>query len=158
MSSDRYTLTLQKLFLAETLIKISRQAPDRSTAEATLQGAIELSLRGRRCLLMMIAQYYQHKSERPESLVELRKLIGEDAPETVQLMAIANQHGSWWNHLDQMELSQSQPPNKKKTISEDNIIAVTIDTGPDRSATSLTDSLAAMKQYLVTLTERHDEW
>lgn len=158
MSSEWYTLTSQKLFLAETLIKVSRQAPDRGTAEATLQGAIELSLRARKCLLLMIAQYYQHKSERPESLDELRQLIGEEAPETVQLLTIANQPGSWWKHLDQMEISQSKPPNKKKTISEDNIIAVAIETGPDRSATSLADSLAAMKQYLVTLTERHDEW
>lgn len=158
MSSEWYTLASQKLFLAETLIKVSRQAPDRSTAEAALQGAIELSLRARKCLLVMIAQYYQEKSVRPESLEELIELIGGDAPETVQLLAIANQQESWWNHLDQMEISQGKPPVKKKTISEDNIIAVAIDTGPDRSASSLAGSLAAMKQYLATLTERHEEW
>ncbi|MEX0605963.1 MAG: DUF6586 family protein [Marinobacter sp.] len=158
MSSDWHTLTSQKLFLAETLIKISQQAPDRGTGEATLQGAIELTLRARKSLLSAIAQHYQHKSARPESLEELQGLIGKEAPETVQLEAIAHQTGSWWNHLDQLETSQGKPPSKKKTITEDNIIAVAIDTGPDRSATSLANSLAAMKRYLTTLTERHDEW
>lgn len=158
MSSEWYTLTSQKLFLAETLIKVSQQAPDRGTVEATLQGAIELSLRARKCLLVMIAQYYQHKSAQPESLDELTALIGAEAPETVQLLAIAKQPGSWWNQLDQMENSQGKPPGNKKTISEDNIIAVAINTGPDRSAASLADSLAAMRQYLTTLTERYEEW
>ncbi|WP_152207542.1 DUF6586 family protein [Marinobacter changyiensis] len=158
MSSEWYTLTSQKLFLAETLIKISQQAPDRGTVEATLQGAIELSLRARKCLLLMIARYYQHKSAQPESLDELKALIGTDAPESVQLLAIAKKPGSWWDYLDQMELSQGKPPGKKKTISEDNIIAVAIDTGPDRSAALLADSIAAMRQYLTILAERHEEW
>lgn len=158
MSSEWYTLTSQKLFLAETLIKVSQQAPDLGTVEATLQGAIELSLRARKCLLIMIARYYQHKSAQPESLDELKELIGAEAPETVQLLAIAKQPGSWWNHLDQMEINQGKPPGKKKTISEDNIIAVAIDSGPDRSAATLADSIATMRQYLTTLAERHDEW
>lgn len=158
MASEWYTLASQKLFLAETLLTIHQQTTDGISGEAALQGSMELALRARRHLLTLIAHCYQHQSARPGSLAELIALVGDDLPETGQLAALSQQPDSWWGHLEQLESSQASPRSRKKTVSSDNIIAVAVDTGPDRTAATLATTLTAMKQFMNTLTERHDEW
>ncbi len=157
MASEWYTLASQKLFLAQTLL---RQRPEETgpVFEAHLQGATELALRARQALLALIAHYYQHKHQQPRDLSELQALIGDEAPDSRLLGELQGQAGSWWNHLDQLAQSQSRPPAKKKTVSEDNIIAIAVDTGPDRSPESLAGSLSAMKVFLNDLAQRHEEW
>lgn len=161
MVAEWYRLTSQKLFLSETLLRphsangAEEQGP---TAEARLQGSIELALRARQCLLALIARHYQHKTAQPGSLDELVELIGPDAREARILLELDRQSGSWWNHLEQLEHSQSRPPLRKKTVSDENIIAVGVETGPDRSASAITGTLKGMKAFLAELTEWHDEW
>lgn len=157
MASEWHTLAAQKLFLAQTLL---RQRPEESgpALEAHLQGAIELALRARQGILALVAHYYQHKHQQPADLAELRALIGEDTPDSRFLADLQGQAGSWWNHLDQLARSQSRPPDKKKTVSEENIIAIAVDAGPDRSPGALEETLKAMKAFLGELAERHEEW
>lgn len=157
MASEWHTLASQKLFLAQTLL---RQRPEQTgpALEAHLQGAVELALRARQALLALVAHYYQHKNSQPADLAELQALIGADAPDSRLLAEAERQAGSWWNHLDQLAHSQSRPPARKKTVSDDNIIAIAVDTGPDRSPETLERTLAAMKVFLGELAERHEEW
>lgn len=157
MASEWYTLASQKLFLAQTLL---RQRPQEASPvlEAHLQGAIELALRARQTLLALVAHYYQHKNQQPTHLADLQALIGANAPDSRLLADLERQAGSWWNHLDQLAQSQSRPPGKKKSVSEDNIIAIAVDAGPDRSPETLEGTLAAMKVFLGELAERHEEW
>ncbi|MDX1633460.1 MAG: DUF6586 family protein [Marinobacter sp.] len=157
MASEWHTLASQKLFLAQTLL---RQRPEQPgpAHEAHLQGCIELALRARQTLLALLANYYQHKHQRPSNLAELQALIGAEATDSRALAELENQAGSWWNHLEQLAVHQSRPPAKKKTVSDDNIIAVAVDTGPERSPEALERTLAGMKVFLADLAERHEEW
>lgn len=157
MASEWYTLASQKLFLAQTLL---RQRPEQTgpVHEAHLQGAIELALRCRQALLTLLAHYYQQKNQQVATLSELKALIGADAPDSRLLTELQDQAGSWWSHLDQLAQSQGRPPARKKTVSEDNIIAIAAETGPDRSPEALEASLTAMKVFLNELAERHEEW
>lgn len=157
MSAQWHSLVSRKLFLALQLARLAEsqvQAPDR---EACLQGAIELALRSRQLLLVLIARYYQHKQASPQTLAELEQLIG-DVPEIHELTELTHMPDSWWHHLDQLAASEHAPPRQQKTVSDDNIIAVSAAPGPDRSAASLQASLQAMKQLTGILGERHHEW
>ncbi|WP_166265112.1 DUF6586 family protein [Marinobacter caseinilyticus] len=158
MNSEWPTLASQKLYLAETLLRAHEKASDRGTSEATLQGAIELALRARTHLLSTIAVMYQCSPADKYSLDDIVELIGKEAPESTMLLTLAQQPQSWWNHLDQLERAQAMPLGKQKTISEDNIIAVNVSAGPDRSVSALRDTLASAKQFVSALVERHDEW
>ncbi|MBS3805101.1 MAG: hypothetical protein KGY54_11165 [Oleiphilaceae bacterium] len=158
MASEWYTLVSQKLFLCETLLKKRAEQPAGPEAEAVLQGSIELGLRAQHSLLTLIARYYQEKSAEPDSLATLRDLIGEEAPEARRLAELERTPGSWWHHLDQLGYGQSHPPKKKKTVSDENIIAIGVEAGPDRSTSALLHTLAAMKEFLEDLAEWHDEW
>ncbi len=168
MASQWYSLVSQKLFLARTLLETPKQPTDTGNPvnapvqklqyEAATQGSIELLLRARRLLLIMIARLYQKRSEEPSSLAELANLIGEQATETSQLRALEQEAGSWWNHLDQLETAQSKPPAARKTVSAENIIAVSAEVGPDRSAQALMKTLNAVKQFADNLEEQHGEW
>ncbi|WP_297792112.1 DUF6586 family protein [uncultured Marinobacter sp.] len=165
MASQWHSLVSQKLFLARTLL---RQADSDTNAEvdsyralqreAAIQGAIELSLRARTLLLVMIARLYQQKNEEPESLTALSALLGTELPEVAELLTLAHQPGSWWNLLDQLETSQSTPPAARKTVSAENIIAISAESGPDRSTPALNTLLDALKQFADTLEDRHSEW
>jgi hypothetical protein len=158
MASEWYTLASQKLFLSKTLLK---QLPDQEAgpaAEAALQGGIELALRARQCLLTLIARYYQHKSAEPETLAALQELIGAETPEARRLMELERSPGSWWHHLDQLKHGQARPPKKKKTVSDENIIAIGVESGPDRSLPALLQTLVAMKDFLEELSEWQGEW
>ena len=157
MSEQWQSLVSQKIYLARQLATLAREqesAPDR---EACLQGAIELALRARHTLLTLVARYHQQKQATPQTLEALTALIA-DAPDADLLSELARTPGSWWHHLDQLAMSQSQPPKQQKSISDDNIIAVSVASGPDRSADGLLDSLAAMKSFVTDLGERHAEW
>ncbi|MGM0767120.1 MAG: DUF6586 family protein [Pseudomonadota bacterium] len=164
MASQWYSLVSQKLFMARTLLRQAENTPvteDSAAAlqrEALIQGAIELTLRARRLLLVMIANLYQHRNSEPESLDALSLLIGEETPETGELGELARKAGSWWQHLDQLEITQGRPPATRKTVSAENIIAVSAASGPDRSLPALNASLNALKQFADTLEERHSEW
>ncbi|WP_166260815.1 DUF6586 family protein [Marinobacter salicampi] len=157
MASEWYTLASQKLFLAETLLKYRPEGAG-PLVEAHMQGAVELALRARNALLTLVARYYQHKNEQPESLSELIELIGPDSPDARLLNDLDGEKGSWLNHLTQLQRGQSHPPLKKKTVSDENIIAVGVESGPDRSPAALSATLSSMKHFLIELTERHEEW
>lgn len=170
MASQWHSQVSQKLFLARVLLgqptpnatgdakQAGAGADQALKQEATRQGGIELLLRGRRLLLVMIARFYQQRSEEPTSLDELAALIGEDCHEVSHLRDLANRANGWWNHLDQLEMAQSRPPATRKTVSAENIIAVSADTGPDRSAEALLKTLDAMKMFADALEEQHSEW
>jgi len=168
MASQWYSLISQKLFLARTLLETSELAADtgnpvntsqqRLQHEAAIQGSIELLLRARRILLVMIARFYQKHSEEPGSLEELVTLMGEQATETAQLRALEQETGSWWNHLDQLETMQSRPPTARKTVNAENIIAVSAETGPDCSIQAQMKTLNAIKKFAENLEEQHGEW
>ncbi|WP_417513794.1 DUF6586 family protein [Marinobacter sp.] len=168
MASQWYSLVSQKLFLARTLLEIPEQSSGNGNAvhtpvqklqhEAVIQGSIELLLRARRLLLVMITRLYQKRSEEPSSLAELASVIGEQATEVGQLRALEQETGSWWNYLDQLETAQSRPPAARKTVNAENIIAVSAVAGPDRSAQALLKTMNAIKQFTDNLEEQHGEW
>ncbi|WP_417566147.1 hypothetical protein [Marinobacter sp.] len=170
MASQWHSLVSQKLFLARTLLgqldrptaQNEEHAPNEAEKalcrEAMIQGATELLLRSRRLLLVMIARLYQKRSDEPSTLDDLARAIGEEPSEVNGLREIEHRTGSWWNHLDQLEMAQSRPPTTRKTVSTDNIIAVSADSGPDRSATALLKTLNAVKHFADDLEEQHSEW
>lgn len=157
MSAQWQSLVSQKIYLAMQLARSSRDQASATEREACLQGAIELSLRARQLLLALIARYHQDKQAMPASLAGLLTLI-EDSPDAAMLNELSRSPDSWWHHLDQLEQSQSHPPRQQKTVSEENVIAVSAATGPDRSVEGLLDALAAMKTFVSDLGERHAEW
>jgi hypothetical protein len=166
MASQWYSLVSQKLFLASTLLDTPSPAPiaaspspvQKLQQEAATQGCIELLLRARLLLLVMVARLYQKRSETPSSVAELANLIGDQAAEIQMLLALERNSGSWWKHLDQLEAAQNNPPAMRKTVSAENIIAVSAEAGPERSAQSLRETLKAMKQFADNLEEQHGEW
>lgn len=163
MASQWHSLVSQKLFMARTLLQQADSDTEADSyrtlqREAAIQGAIELALRARKLLLVMIARLYQQKNEEPESLTALSALLGTELPEVNELLALAHLPGSWWNLLDQLETSQSKPPAARKTVSAENIIAISAESGPDRSTPALNTLLDALKQFADTLDDRHSEW
>lgn len=160
MASQWYSLVAQKLFLANTLLSRLDSDANYSAAdrEALSQGSAELLLRTRQLLLIMVARYHQHKNGKPASLAELEALFPYEVHETQLLRELAETPGSWWNHLDQIEAALSQPPTTRKNVTEENIIAVSIEQGPDRSASALKKTLAAMTELAKRLEEQHSEW
>lgn len=169
MASQWHSLVSQKLFLARTLLgqlddaaegpsgRPGNEAEQALRREAAIQGAIELLLRSRRLLLVMTARLYQQRTEELASLAELAALTGENS-DVARLRELEHTSGSWWNHLDQMERSQGRPPATRKTVSADNIIAVSAESAPDRSASALHKTLRAMKNFADDLEEQHSEW
>lgn len=164
MASQWYSLLSQKLYLAKALLE-QRAALDNATeapppllTEALTQGSVELLLRARQTLLVMIARHHQHKQASPSTLDELRALLSEDAYEVTALDALAADGHSWWSHLVQLERGQSQPPATRKSVSADNIIAISAETGPDRSATTLAKTRSALAAFAQELEEQNSEW
>ena len=147
-----------KLALAQALLRLAVDSNQPLQQEACKQGAIELMLRSRRLLLYTLAGCYQQRNGQPQSIDQLGKLIGADAPEVQQLLALQTSADNWWNHLEQLERAQSRPPATKKTVSEENIIAVSADPGPDRSSAALMKTLTAVKHFADDLEEQHSEW
>lgn len=176
MASQWYSLVSQKLFLASTLLDkpvIETSAFDAPTSstntessspkqklqqEAATQGCIELMLRAKQLLLVMIARLHQVRAETPSSVKELARLVGDQAAEIETLRALERDSRSWWSHLNQLEVAQNRPPAVRKTVSSENIIAVSAEAGPERSAQSLRTTLKAMKQFADNLEEQHGEW
>ncbi len=157
MSAQWQTLVSQKIYLASHLARLARDQATATDQEATLQGAVELALRSRRLLLVLVARFHQHKQATPGSVEELCALIA-DTPDAGLLTGLANTPGSWWQHLDALERAQSEPPRQQKTVSEENVIAVSAAAGPDRSTDGLLETLAAMKAFMNDLSNRHAEW
>jgi hypothetical protein len=101
---------------------------------------------------------YQEKLAQPDSLEALIELLGNDIPEATDLKQLAGDTNSWWNHLEQLERHQGNPPVTRKTVSDENVIAVSADIGPDRSRQALEQTLTAIKHFTDILEERHSEW
>ena len=147
-----------KLALAQTLLRLAVSSNQSLQQEACKQGAIELMLRSQRLLLYTLAVCYQQRSGKPQSVDQLAQLIGTDAPEVQQLLALQANTDSWWSHLEQLTDAQNRPPAAKKTVSNDNIIAITAAVGADRSLASVQASLSAFKQFSADVEARHSEW
>ncbi|MBE0485325.1 DUF6586 family protein [Marinobacter sp.] len=166
MASQWYSLVSQKLFLANTLL--AKLGPDadcgntgqNSTAEreALSQGATELILRARQLLLIMIARCHQHKAAKPVSLAELGALFPYEVHEVQLLKQLSETPGSWWCHLDQLEAALSQPPVTRKNVTDENIIAISVDQGPDRSFAALQTTLTAITTLAKSIEDQHSEW
>lgn len=157
MSAQWQSLVSQKIYLATQLATLSRDQASATEREACLQGAIELSLRARQLVLTLVARYHQEKQVMPASLEALIALI-ESTPDADVMAELARTPGSWWQHLDQLEMAQSQPPKQQKSVSDENVIAVSVASGPDRSVEGLLETLAAMKSFVTDLGDRHAEW
>ncbi|WP_303289145.1 DUF6586 family protein [Marinobacter sp. SS5-14b] len=167
MASQWYSLVSQNLYMAKILLaqlehadehaQVSGQPPA-ALREALTQGATELLLRGRSTLLIMIARYHQQKHATPSSLAELKALIPYEVQEIENLELLCDDHRSWWNHLGQLERSMVQPAAPKKTVSAENIIAISAEEGPDRSSERLQQTLKAMAEFARALEDQHGEW
>jgi hypothetical protein len=57
-----------------------------------------------------------------------------------------------------LEAAAGEPPKTRKTVTEENIIAVSADQGPDRSVQALNKILAAMTVLTREIDEQHSEW
>lgn len=166
MASQWYSLTSQKLYLAKILLSQLDQAIDQAQvnpqntmlSEALTQGTIELLLRARGSLLVMIAQHHQQKDSEPQSIDDLRAKIPYETQDLADLETLQSTPSSWWNHLSQLEKALTQPPTPKKTVSADNIIAISAEDGADRSAKSLNNTLTAMTEFVRAVENRHSEW
>jgi len=158
MASQWHSLISQKVFLAKTLISQRDRADSLPAQEALWQGAVELSLRARALVLIMITRFYQDKQSEPQNLEALRALFGDEAAEIGELEALAASGSNWWIYLSQLERYQTRPPAAKKTVSDENIIAVAADTGPDRTSEALSQALTDLKHFIDALEERHSEW
>lgn len=161
MASQWYSLVSQKLFLANALLEKLESDANHSTAavnEALSQGATELLLRARQSLLVMIARCHQHKTATPASLDELETLFQHEAYEVRLLRELAVTADNWWNHLDQLETALSQPPKTRKNVTDENIIAISVEQGPDRSAAALKKTSSAMAELARHMEEQHSEW
>lgn len=157
MSAQWQSLVSQKIYLATQLATLSRDQATATEREACLQGALELSLRARQLLLILVARYHQETQGTPASPEALLALI-EGTPDADVMAELARTPGSWWQHLEQLEVAQSQPPKQQKSVSDENVIAVSAASGPDRSVEGLLATLAAMKSFVTELGERHAEW
>jgi len=158
MASQWHSLISQKVFLAKSLLNQRSRADSIPEQEACWQGAVELALRSRQLLMVMIARFYQDKQSEPGDLDTLKKLLGDRVPEVTELEALAVSANNWWAYLSQLERYQTRPAAPKKTVSDDNIIAVAADNGPERSSEALNQALADMKKFTDVLEERHSEW
>lgn len=158
MASQWHSLVSQKIYLARTLLSQRDEAESVPLQEALWQGAVELSLRSRQSLLIMVTRFYQDKQSEPGTLEELRMQLGDEIPEIAELDSLAKNASNWWVYLSQLEYYQTHPPTPKKTVSDENVIAVAADNGPDRSSKALTQALTDLKHYIDALEERHSEW
>ncbi len=158
MASQWHSLISQKVFLARTLLSQRDRSDSIPLQEALWQGAVELALRSRQLVIIAIARFYQDKQSEPGNLEALRTLLGDKIPEISELEGLAEGASNWWVCLNQLERYQTRPPQTKKTVNEDNIIAVAADNGPDRSSEALAQALADLKHFTDALEERHSEW
>lgn len=158
MASQWHSLVSRKIYLARILLEQRDDAESLPLQEALWQGAVELSLRSRQLLLVMVTRLYQDKQSEPGTLEEMRVQLGDNTPEIAELDALAKGTSNWWLHLNQLEHDQTRPPAARKTVSDENIIAVAGDNGPDRSSKALNRTLADLKNFTDTLEERHSEW
>ncbi|MBR9870591.1 MAG: hypothetical protein GYB26_05580 [Gammaproteobacteria bacterium] len=166
MASQWYSLTSQKLYLAKILLEQLEQPIEQAQInpkstilnEAVIQGVIELMLRARGTLVVMIAQHHQQKISEPLPLEELKTRIPYETQDLEDLDMLQSSPTSWWNHLAELEKTLKQPPTPKKTVSADNIIAVSVEDVADRSAKGLQNTLTAMTNFARAVEDRHNEW
>ncbi|MGC8119415.1 DUF6586 family protein [Marinobacter sp. VGCF2001] len=160
MASQWHSLVCQKLFLAKTLVARTEHAEELPAAdrEALIQGAVELMLRARQLLLTMIARCHQNKAATPTTVDELETLFSYPIAEIGTLRELIDTTGSWWQHLDQLERALSEPPKPRKTVTDENIIAISAEQGPDRSAEALKSTLAAISATARAIDDQHSEW
>jgi len=158
MASQWHSLISQKIYLAISLLSQREETDSIPMQEALWQGALELTLRSRQLLLIMVTRLYQDKQSEPGTLEALRAQLGEGVPEAAELDELAKGASNWWVYLNQLEHDQTRPPPPKKNVSDENIIAIAADNGPDRSSKALNQALTDLKYYIDALEERHSEW
>lgn len=158
MASQWHSLISQKIYLARTLLAQRDSADSLQVQEGLWQGSAELALRSRKLVLVMIARFYQEKQAEPSGLDALQGLLGSDIPEVAELERMGGDNSSWWSYLGQVEHFLTRPRTTRKTVSDDNIIAVAADNGPDRSSKALGQALTDLKHFIDDLEERHSEW
>ncbi|MGP4844950.1 DUF6586 family protein [Marinobacter sp. 1Y8] len=159
MASDWPSFAKQKIYLASSLLRLSNGQTDAPAREAVIQGAIALLGEARKSLLGLIADAYQVRKAQPQTLDELETLLENTCAELEELRQIAGDHASWWQHIEQLTALQQRPAKvQNKAIAQDNLIAVSAVTGPDRSLDALQASAQALKHYIDSVVERHAEW
>lgn len=159
MASDWPSFAKQKIYLASSLLRLSTGQTDAPSRESVIQGAIALLGEARKSLLGLIADVYQVRNAQPQTLDELEALLDNNCAELEELRRLAGDHTSWWQHIEQLASRQQRPTKTShKAAAQDNLIAVSADTGPDRSLDALQASAQALKLYIESIVERHAEW
>lgn len=156
------SLTKQKLFLSGKLLALADEAQqtddDPVRYRACLEGALALTLEGRSLLLTTVAAIYQKKADIITTLSGLTSQVGDDNTDYQDLMQLARRPDSWWSLLSHFEHGSLHPPKEQKSIPNDNIIAIAIETAPQLTIESLSAVNQAMSGWLTELCERHSEW
>ncbi|WP_148862323.1 DUF6586 family protein [Marinobacter fonticola] len=158
MASQWPSFTKQKAFLASTLLRIADRQEHAAEREASIQGAVALLHEARTALLQLIAELYQVRHTSPRGLDELADLVAGESAEIGELRELAMRPGSWWQHIEVLTQTQRHPAQRKLSVEQDNLIAVSAESGPDRSTSALLNTAAGLKQYIEIILERHDEW
>lgn len=159
MASDWPSFAKQKVYLVSSLLRLSTEQADAPAREAVVQGAIALFEEARESLLALIADAYQMRNAQPQTLDDLEALLDSNCTELEELRQLAQDHTSWWQHIEQLAAYQQQPKKAQhKAVAQDNLIAVSAIAGPDRSPDALQTSVQALKHYIDSVVERHAEW
>lgn len=155
------SLTKQKLFLSRELLTLADTVQSKNAAaryRACLEGALALTLEGRSLLLTTVAAAYQKKDGIITTLSGLAAQVGDDSTEYQDLMQLARIPDSWWSLLNHFEYGALHPPKEQKSLPNDNIIAIAIETTPQLTIESLSAVNQAMTTWLAEVCERHSEW
>ncbi|WP_111497738.1 DUF6586 family protein [Marinobacter bohaiensis] len=158
MASQWPTFTRQKLFLANTLFRLAEEQDQATRREASLQGGVALLSETRSALLSLIADLYQVSPASRNSIDALAEAIDYTCREVEELRALATEPGSWWQHVDGLLAEQGRPVDRKKAEAQDNLIAVSAQSGPDRTPAELLKTTEAIRRYIDGVLERHEEW
>jgi len=167
MASQWYSVVSQKLYLARVLLTQLEQAEDNAqrnnqspavVKQALAQAAAEMLIRAQHGLLIMVARCYQQKNASPQSVSELKTLLGYEVPDVAALEQLAADSTSWWSHLAQLNKTLGEPAPPRKTAAAENIIAVAAEDEADFSASALERTRAAMARFVQELEEQHSEW
>jgi len=167
MASQWYSLVSQKLSLAKLLLTQLQQAeevamadgrPPAMVKQALAQASAEMLIRAQRSLLIMLAHCHQHKTEKPQTLAELKALFSYEVADITDLEQLACDNRSWWTHLEQLDKALSEPAAPRKATTTENVIAVAAAEDTDFSVPALEKTRSAMAAFARELEEKHSEW
>ncbi len=167
MASQWYSVVSQKLYLARVLLTQLEQAENSALAnnqapavvkQALAQATAEMLIRAQGGLLIMVARCYQQKNAHPQTVAELKALFGYEVQDVTALEQLAADPTSWWAHLVQLNRALGEPAAPRKTVAEENIIAVAAEEEADFSPSALEKTRGAMAHFVRELEEQHSEW